>query len=150
MRPANKAVHSADVRRGGVDPAVPAPSDRQVEDIRPRSVLDEIAERRAAGELVRAQELGIHHPGGLAHALPHQLVERCPGRAPCDQREHHVAAVAVGEAFAGRELRLQPAEHLEVLLRGPELMGRDGQHVVDGVSLELLVEVVADARAVRQ
>jgi hypothetical protein len=29
-------------------------------------------------------------------------------------------------------------------------VGRDGQNVVDGVSLDLLVEVVADARSVRE
>lgn len=29
-------------------------------------------------------------------------------------------------------------------------MGRDGQNVVDGVSLDLLIEVVADARSVRE
>jgi hypothetical protein len=121
-----------------------------MEDVGPRSVLGEVAERRAARELVRAQERRVHHAGGFAHALHHQLVERCPGGALCDQREHHVAAVAVREAFIGWELGLEPAEHLEVFLSGAELMDRDGRHVVERVAHDLLVVVVADAGSVRE
>ena len=67
-----------------------------------------------------------------------------------DQREHDVAAVAVREALAGRELRRVPVEHGEVLLGGRELVHRDRHQVVGELVLELLVEVVADARAVRE
>ena len=47
-----------------------------------------------------------------------------------DQREHDVAAVAVREALAGRELRRVPVEHREVLLGRRELVHRDRQQVV--------------------
>ena len=140
----------ADVRRGGEDAAVPAASDRQVEDVGPRSVLGEVAERRPSRELVRAQELRVHHAGGFAHALPQQLVERCPGGALCDQREHHEAAVAVREPLVRRELGLEPLERSEVVLGGSELLDGDGRHVVERFAHDVLVVVVADAGSVRE
>jgi hypothetical protein len=49
-----------------------------------------------------------------------------------------------------RELRRIPIENREVLLRRRELVHRDGHHVVVQVVLDLLVEVVADAGAMRE
>ena len=72
-----------------------------------------VAERGAAGQLVGAQELGVAHPGRLADALPHEVVERRAARPLGDQREHDVAAVAVGEPLVGRELGRVPVEHRE-------------------------------------
>jgi hypothetical protein len=112
--------------------------------------LGQVAECRSARELVRAPEPRIHPAGGFAHPLHDQLVERCPGGALCEQREHHVAAVAVREAFVGWELGLEPAERSEVVLRGSELVDGDGRHVVERVAHDLLVVVVADAGSVRE
>jgi hypothetical protein len=69
---------------------------------------------------------------------------------PRDQREHDVAAVAVGEALARRELLRVPGEDLEICLGRREPLRRDGKQVVRKVQVELLVEVVADPRPVRQ
>ena len=67
-----------------------------------------------------------------------------------DQGQHDVAAVAVGEPLAGRELRRVAVEHGEVLLGGHQLVHRHRQQVVGDVELSVLVEVVADPRPVRQ
>ena len=90
------------------------------------------------------------HPRGLADAAAHQLVEGDAARPLGDQGEHDVAAVAVGEPLAGRELGRVAAEHGEVVLRLHELVDGDGHQVGGEVEVFLLVEVVADARPVRR
>jgi hypothetical protein len=70
-------------------------------------------------------------------------VERCPGGALCEQREHHVAAVAVREPLVRRELGLEPVKRSEVVLGGSELVDGDGRHVVEGFVHDLIVVVVA-------
>ena len=145
-----RAPQRAEVRRGGVDPAVPVAAHRQVEHVRPRAVDREIPERGAARELVRAQELGVAHARRLAHAPAHELVERHAARPLGDQREHHVAAVVVGEPLARWEHGGVAAEHREELLGRRELVDGNRHHVVGDVVDRVLVEVVADARSVRQ
>ena len=90
------------------------------------------------------------HPGRLADALAHEVVEGHAARALGDEREHDVAAVAVREALAGSELRRVPVEDGEVLLRRRELVHGDRHQVVGDVDVAVLVQVVADARAVRE
>ena len=67
-----------------------------------------------------------------------------------DQREDDVAAVAVAEPLASRELGWMPVEHRQVLLGCRKILGRHGEHIVGDVVAGLLVEVVTDTRPVRQ
>ena len=67
-----------------------------------------------------------------------------------DQGEYDVAAVAVRELLAGRELRLVPVEHGQILLGRRELVHGNRHQVVRDLVIGVLVQVVADARAVRQ
>src|SRR5215472_14424183 len=54
----------ADVGDRGVDPAVTAAADRQVEHVASRLACDgQVPKRGTRGEFVRPQELGINHPG---------------------------------------------------------------------------------------
>ena len=88
-----------------------------MEDVRPpRVVALEVAKSRSSRELVRAQERGVAHPRALADASVHEPVEGSAGRALGDEREHDEAAVAVGKALAGRELRWVAVENREVVL----------------------------------
>ena len=73
-----------------------------------------------------------------------------PLHALGDQREQHIAPVAVRESFIGSELLRVPAENREVLLGCPQLVNRYGHHVVVDREVGLFVEVVADARPVRE
>ena len=67
-----------------------------------------------------------------------------------DQRKHDVAAVAVAEALTRGELHLVPSQGYKVLLGRGQFVDRHWHQVVVPVGLGLLVEVVADARAVRE
>jgi hypothetical protein len=77
-------------------------------------------------------------------------MKRFAARTLGDQREHDEAAVAVRELLACGELRRMPVEYFEVLLGRRELLHRDRQHVRVAVEVDLLVEIVADPRTVRQ
>ena len=141
----------ADVGDRRVDPAVAGAPHGQVVHVRPPGAVDlEVAERSAARKLVRAQELGVDHSRRLADALSHEVVERDPADPLGDQREHDVPAVAVREALAGSELRREAVEHGEILLGRRERVHRDRQQVIRQIELDILVEVVADPRSVRQ
>src|SRR5215216_529767 len=119
-----------------------------MEDVRPRRVVDlEVAMRRSSRELVRAQERSVAHPRALADAALHELVEGSAGRALRDEREHDVAAVAVGKALAGRELRWVAVENREVVLCRRELVHGDGHQILIEIEANLLVEVIPDPRA---
>ena len=85
-------------------------------------------------------------PAGSHTRCRTSVVERHPTHPLGDQRQHDVAAVAVGEAFAGRELRRVAIEYGEVLLGRRELVHGNRQQVVGEVEILLLVQVVADAR----
>ena len=74
-------------------------------------------------------------PAGSHTRCCTSVVERHPTHPLGDQRQHDVAAVAVGEALAGRELRRVSVEHGEELLGGRELVHRDRQHVVGDVEI---------------
>jgi hypothetical protein len=99
-----------------VGAAVPGSSHRQVQHVRPQPVHGQVAERGAAGRLVGAQEGGVGHAGGSAHALLHQVMELCTANTLGDERQDHVSAVAVGEPLAGGELGRVPVEDTQVLL----------------------------------
>ena len=122
-----------------------------MEDVRAPHPLDlHVPDRRAPGQLVRAEEGGVAHPRGRADEVADEVVEG-PRRHPLrDQGEQDVAAVAVGEALARRELLRVPVEDVEICLRRRELLHRDGEQVFRQVQVELLVEVVADPRPVRE
>ena len=139
------------VRGGRVDAAVAASDDGQVEDVRPP--------RRPRPPRTRAPRARGARPSGGRPCRPSpRACRRGRGRGrgtACrhplrDQGEHDVAAVAVGEALAGRELLRVPVEDVEIRLGRRELLRRDGQQVVREVQIELLVEVVADPRPVRE
>src|SRR6185312_8060687 len=135
----------------GVDPAVAAPAHGKMEDVAPQGAVDlDVPGGCPGGELVGAQERRVRQPGGPAHALLDQLVEGHAARALGDERQDDVAGVAVCEALAGRELARVAVEHHEVVLGGRELVDRYGHHVVLDLEAGFLVEVVADARPVRQ
>ena len=70
------------------------------------------------------------HARRLAHALPHEIVERRAARPFRDQREHDEPAVAVGEPLARREHRRVARRGREVLLGRGQLVDRDRHHVV--------------------
>jgi hypothetical protein len=70
------------------------------------------------------------------------------GRPLGDQRQHHVAAVAVDEPRAGYVLHRVTVQDGEELLGGRQFVDRHGQDVVVVVVDLVLVEVVADARTV--
>src|SRR3954470_8139923 len=139
------------VRGGRVDAAVAASDHRQVEDVpTPRPLDLHVSHRRAPRELVRAEEGRVTHPRGRADQVPDEVGER-PGRHPLrDQGEQDVAAVAVGEALAGRELLRVTVENFEIRLGRRKLLSRDWKQVLREVQIELLVEVVADPRPVRE
>src|SRR6266498_4463633 len=105
-----------------------------------------IADRGPFRQFVGAEELGVAHAGGSAHALPHEIMESRAADPLDDQREYHVPAVAVGESLAGREPRGVSVEYRQILFRGRELVYRYRQHVVGDVKTGLLVEVVTDTR----
>ena len=77
-------------------------------------------------------------------------MERHSARAFGNERQHDVACVAVREALAGRKLARVAVEHREVVLGGRELVHRYRHHVLLDLESGFLVEVVADARPVRQ
>ena len=109
-----------------------------------------VPDRRAPGKLVRAEEGRVAHPRGRADEVADEVGERRRRHPLRDQGEHDVAAVAVGEALAGRELLRVPVEDFEICLGRGELLRRNGQQVLREVQIELLVEVVADPRPVRE
>src|SRR3954470_3124432 len=115
------------VRGGRVDATVAASAHGEVEDVRPPGPFDlDIPDRRAAGKLVRAEEGGVGHPRRHADELADEIVKRRRCRPLRDQGEQDVAAIAVREALAGRELLGMSVEHIEICLRGRELLRRDG------------------------
>ena len=73
-----------------------------------------------------------------------------PPRAFGNERQHDVAGVAVREALTGRVLARVAVEHREVVLGGRELVHWYRHHVLLDLESGFLVEVVADARPVRQ
>jgi hypothetical protein len=77
-------------------------------------------------------------------------VEGDATRPSGDERENHEAAVGVREALPGRELRREPVEDSEICLGRVELVHGHCQQVGVEVELLLLVDVVADPRAVRE
>jgi hypothetical protein len=77
-------------------------------------------------------------------------VEGNPADSLGDQREDRVSAVAVGEPFAGRELGRVPPEHRQVLLSCRKILRWRREHVVGELVVGVLIEVVTDARPVRQ
>ncbi len=89
-------------------------------------------------------------PAGSQHAPCHELVERNAARPFGEQGEHDEAAVAVREPLAGRELRGIAVEDGEELLGRRELVHRDRHDVVGDLAGRVLVEVVADAGAMRR
>ena len=125
------------VRGGRVDAAVAATADGQMEDVRsPRSVDLNVPDRSATGKLVRAEEGSVAHARRRADDVADEVVERrtrCPLR---NQGEHDEAAVAVGEALAGRELLRVPVEDVEICLGRGELLRRDGQQVLRQVQIQ--------------
>jgi hypothetical protein len=130
-----------DIGGGGVDSAVPAAHDRQVKHVRPRRALDgQIAKRGTAREFVGAQERGIAHACGRTHPFVHQPRKRNPADALGDQRQDDVPAVAVGEAFARRELGRMPAEHGQVPLGVRKVLSGHREHVAGDLDAGLLVE----------
>src|SRR3954452_20042189 len=129
-------------------PPVARTSDGQMEDVRPPRVVEiEVPTSRSSRELVGPQERRVAHARALADAALHELVEGSAGRALGDEREHDVAAVAVGEALTGRELRWVAVEDGEVVLRRRELVHRDGHQILVEIEVVLLVEVITDPRA---
>src|SRR3954452_7755957 len=132
-------------------PPVARTSDGQMEDVRPPRVVEiEVPTSRSSRELVGPQERRVAHASALADAALHELVEGSAGRALGDEREHDVAAVAVGEALAGRELRRVAVENREVVLRRREFVYGDGHQIRIEIEVILLVEVIPDARAMRE
>ena len=89
-------------------------------------------------------------PAGSQTSVCTSSVEVHAARAFGEQCEHHVAAVVVGEPFAGRGHGLVPVQDRQVLLGRRELVHRHRHHVVGDVADGGLVEVVADPGAVRQ
>ena len=75
-------------------------------------------------------------------------MERRAGSALRDQGEHDVAAVAVGEPFVRCELARVSVEHPEESFGRVELVDGGGEDVVGDGAVDLLIEVVADARSV--
>ena len=98
------------------------------------SVDLQVADRRAPGKLVGAEERRVGMPAGRADELADEVVERRRRRPFRDQRQHDVAAVAVREALAGRELLRVAVEHLEIRLGRRELLDGDGHAVVREVA----------------
>ena len=131
-------------------PPSPLPSTGRWKTFVRGSLGSEVADRGAAGELVGAQERGVAHLRRVANALTHELVEGHARHPLRDQREHDVAAVAVRESLAGGELRLVPGERGKVLLGGRQLVHRHRHQVIAEVEVALLVEIVANAGAVRE
>ena len=137
--------HVADRR---VDPSVARPANGQVKHVRPCALGEEIAERRACRQLVRAEECRVLETSRLAHALPHEVVVRHAARALGDEREHDEAAVAVGEVRACGELRRVAVEDPHVVLGPEECVHGNREDVVGDLELVVvLVEVVADPGA---
>ena len=87
-------------------------------------------------------------PGRPAHALVDQIMERHTRGPLGEQRQHHVAAVAVDEPLAGLVLHRVTVQHGQELLGGRQLVDRHGQDVVVVVVQFVLVEVVTDPGAV--
>jgi hypothetical protein len=135
------------VCHGRVDTAVAASTHREMKGVRAQTVCCEVADGRPGRQLVAPQKRGVVHRSGPADALIDELVERHAGRALGEKRENDVAAVAVRERRAGLELLRVPAQHDEVVLRGGERVYRDGQDVVRDLAGSVLVQVVADPRA---
>ena len=110
----------------------------------------EVADRGVAGQFVEAQVRRPRQAGGGEHACRDEVVERHAARAFGDEREHHVAAVAVREPLARRELLREAVQRPHERLGLGELVHRHGQDVVVDLPLALLVEVVADPRRVAE
>ena len=64
-------------------------------------------------------------------------------------REPHSRRCSRRTAPRGKLLR-ETVEHPQVLLRGRQFMHRDGKHVVGHILEDVLIEEVADPRAVGQ
>jgi hypothetical protein len=139
-----------DVGCSRVDASVSGAADRQMQDVGPQSVALEVAQGGALAGLVRAQELGVAQAGWFADAPPYHLAEGHLVGALGDQREHHEAAVVVGEPFIGRELLLVPVQHGEVVRGRRQAVHGNGHYVVGHRLDGVLVEVVTDSRAVGQ
>jgi hypothetical protein len=77
-------------------------------------------------------------------------VKRRRARPLGDERQHDVAAVAVGEALARREGGRVPVEHREIVLGRRQLVDGDRHDVVGDLAAVALVEVVPDPRPVAQ
>jgi hypothetical protein len=81
--------------------------------------------------------------------LTHELVEGNAARPLGNQREHDVAAVAVGEPLARWEGGAVAVEDDEVLLGRRELVHWNRHQILGDLVICVLVEVVTDARSVR-
>ncbi len=121
-----------------------------MEHVRAQPVVEDITQSGGARQLIRTKERGVDHAGRGAHALLDEIMERYARDTLCNQRKHHETAVAVDEPFAGRKGHRVPVEHGEVLLGRRELMHGNRHHVVGPIGHCVLVEVVADARAMRE
>ena len=139
-----------DVGGGGVDAAVAVAAHGEVQDVGAQPVVVEVADGGAAGEGVGAQERCVGEGGGLADALVDEVVEGDPGGPFGEQCEHHVTAVAVGEAVVGFVFHRVAVEHGEELLGGGQGVDGHGQDVVVAVVDLVFVEVVTDPGAVGQ
>ena len=131
-----------------VDAAIAAPANGEMEHVRPQAVVGDVTDRRPARKFVRTQERCVVHAGRGANTFLDEVVERRTGGALRDERQHDVSAVAVRESFIRWELRRMTAEDAHVVLGRRQLVAGDRHHVLVGVGEDVLVEIVADARAV--
>ncbi|KGN42890.1 hypothetical protein N801_11520 [Knoellia aerolata DSM 18566] len=130
-------------------PAVPVAEHREVERVDEVALVPQVAERRVGRELVEREEARVPQARRLEHQALHDVVVGPAGGALECERQHHVAAVAVGEALARGEHLWVALEHGQERLRRGEGVGR---HVEDEVRRlpRALVEVVPDPRRLAQ
>ena len=135
---------------GREHPTVAEPHDRQVKDVRAQAVGEEVADGCVAGQRVHSKELGSGHSRRAGHPLTDGLCVRRACR-PLEQRgEDHVATVAIREVGVGHELLRVAVQSCQVPGGPVERVHGHAHRVVEPVEVGVLVEVVADARAMLQ
>ena len=152
MSPANEPgperLHVGDRR---VRTAVADAAHRQVQHVAANAPVSvDVALCHGAGELVGPREVRVEHSRSTEDALDHEIVIRHAARPLGEDGEHDVGTVVVGEPRAGRERRRMAVQDGEVVLGRRQVVHRHGHHVLGHIRMQLLVEVVADARAVCQ
>ena len=133
-------------RREGA--AVAVAEHRQVQGVHEVPLVAQVSQRGIRRQVVERQEPGARQPCRLDDEAVHDLVVRRARGSFEQDREHHVAAVAVGEPGAGSELLRVPLQHRQEGLGGGQCVPRDGEDVVGHLPVAVLVEVVPDPRGV--